>query len=300
MCDCICVGVCTFRRPSLFETLGSLAELDLPENTALKIIVADNDDTAALMGKVTDFAALHDLDIRYVHAPARNISIARNACLDAADGDFLAFLDDDEIADPGWLSQLLATAAGSHAGVVLGPAVAIYPADAPGWMRDNDFHSNRPVPRGDVVETGYSSNVLLDLRDPRVRQARFDHAFGRTGGEDVDFFFNLYRQGVTMVIDNAAIVREPVAPARMSFRWLVRRRRQTGAIYSHCAINGSVGTRLRLMAGSTVKIVYCAARALGAAANRSRCTFWIMRGSFHSGVLSGCFSRPQREVYGTP
>jgi hypothetical protein len=38
------------------------------------------------------------LDCLYVHAPARNISIARNACLDAADAPLIAFIDDDETA----------------------------------------------------------------------------------------------------------------------------------------------------------------------------------------------------------
>lgn len=294
----LCIGVCTFRRESLFRTLESLRHLDLPDNIRPRIIISDNDETSRLSALVADYAARTGLPIRYVHAPSRNISIARNACLDAAAGDFLAFLDDDEIAEPDWIARLLSTAARTGASVIFGPAVACYPETAPDWMRLNDFHSNRPAPRGDVVETGFSSNVLLDLRDPRVRHARFDLAFGRTGGEDVDFFFGLYRQGVRMVIDNEAIVREPVAPSRMSFRWLLLRKYQTGAIYSHCAVNGSFSMRAKLFAGSLAKSSYCGLCAVISLTDRTRSAFWVMRGSFHAGVMQGCLSRPRLEVYG--
>lgn len=298
MTKSVYIGVCTFRRRSLFQTLDSLQRLARPPETDLTVVVSDNDETPALADEVAAYAERSGLAITYVHAPARNISIARNACLTAAEGSLLACLDDDEVADPNWIVRLLETAEHTGAGVVLGPAVARYPDTAPHWMRENDFHSNRPSPRGDVVETGFSSNVLLDLRDPRIAEARFDPAFGRTGGEDVDFFFRLHRKGVLMVIDNEAIVHEPVAPSRMSFQWLLRRKRMTGAIYSHCAVNGDAWSRVKLLCGSVAKIGYCGLRALVAFADRTRCTFWLMRGSFHTGVFLGCLSPPRREVYG--
>ena len=43
-------------------------------------------------------AAELPFELLYVHCPAANISIARNACLDNSSGDFLAFIDDDETA----------------------------------------------------------------------------------------------------------------------------------------------------------------------------------------------------------
>ena len=149
-----------------------------------------------------------------------------------------------------------------------------------------------------MVETGFSSNVLLDRSDARVREARFDPAFGRTGGEDVDFFFRLHRAGVTMAIAEDAVVREPVTPARMNFRWVLRRRHMTGAIYGACVAPHDASRRMSVLLLSVAKAGYCGLRALAAAANRDRCSFWIMRGSFHAGVVSGCISPPRREVYG--
>ena len=128
------VGVCTFRRPAVAETLASLARQALPDGVRLRVIVADNDETPSAEALVRRTAAEHGLDLAYAHAPARNICIARNACLDAARADWFAFIDDDEIATPGWLAALLAEAERGGWDAVLGPVKAVYGAGAPDWI----------------------------------------------------------------------------------------------------------------------------------------------------------------------
>jgi succinoglycan biosynthesis protein ExoM len=64
---------------------------------------------------------------------ARNISVARNACLDAATAPLVAFIDDDEVASPEWLVALVGTWESSNADVVLGPVQALYGARLCGW-----------------------------------------------------------------------------------------------------------------------------------------------------------------------
>src|SRR5690606_3853758 len=127
-------------------------------------------------------------EITYVHCPQANISIARNACLNESDGDYLAFIDDDEMAPVNWLADLFATILMTGADAVLGPVQAGYRADAPKWMRLGDFHSTRPVWVAGRIRTGYTCNVLLDMRAPSVAGRRFDLALGQSGGEDTQFF----------------------------------------------------------------------------------------------------------------
>lgn len=294
----VTVGICTFRRRSLFTTLKSVAAQSLPPNVSLKIVVSDNDDQATLAESLSQFATDHGLALEYVHAPARNISIARNACLEAAGADLLLFIDDDEIAEPDWIAQHLTALHQTGAGVIFGPAHAIYPQNAPDWMRSNSFHSNIPTRNGDVVETGFSSNVLLDMRDDRVRQERFSPVFGRTGGEDVDFFFRLHRKGVLMEICQDAAVKEPVVERRMSFQWLLQRRHTTGKIYGHCLLAAPGTSRPLFMAKCIAKVGFCTARALTSVFNKQRLTFWIMRGGFHAGAFAGALSPPKTEFYG--
>ncbi|TIX15341.1 MAG: glycosyltransferase, partial [Mesorhizobium sp.] len=77
------ICVCTFRRPELADTLRSIAAMDRPAGFEIGVVVADNDDQPSAQALVKALAQELKLPIRYRHAPARNISIARNACLDA-------------------------------------------------------------------------------------------------------------------------------------------------------------------------------------------------------------------------
>ena len=89
------IGVCTFRRPELEQTLRSLAGLALPDGVSVRVIVADNDTSPSARPLVDGLRPSLPFDLLYVHCPVANISIARNACLQNSDGDFLAFIDDD-------------------------------------------------------------------------------------------------------------------------------------------------------------------------------------------------------------
>ena len=145
------ICVCTYRRPSIAETLRSLDRQALPEGVAAHVIVIDNDETPSARKYVEETAASLSVPVTYIHAPANNISIARNAGLDESTAEWIAFIDDDEVADPDWLASLLQMARLNDLDAVFGPAVAVYPENAPDWMRNVDYHSNHPVRRGGVV-----------------------------------------------------------------------------------------------------------------------------------------------------
>lgn len=104
------IAVCTYRRPQLADTLRSLGALVVPEGVTLRLIVADNDAQPSAEGIVRDMTGRLPFRVAYVHCPASNISLARNACLDHAEGDWLAFIDDDCSASPHWLAALVAKA----------------------------------------------------------------------------------------------------------------------------------------------------------------------------------------------
>ncbi|MEM9990002.1 MAG: glycosyltransferase, partial [Pseudomonadota bacterium] len=107
------VGICTFRRPSVIETIKSVdAQIG---RRADRIIVVDNDDMPTAQQSVEALSL--KTPITYIHASGRNISIARNACLDAAGPCHFAFLDDDETASPEWLTAMVDAMAQGHQAV---------------------------------------------------------------------------------------------------------------------------------------------------------------------------------------
>jgi succinoglycan biosynthesis protein ExoM len=288
------VAICTFRRPSVTGTLASVAAQALPTSMTLRVIVADNDDTPSAREGVEAAARALGLRLTYVHAPARNISIARNACLEAAQADWLAFLDDDEEAAPGWLQGLLDCAQSEGADAVFGPALAIYPEGAPRWMARGDFHSNLPVRRAGKVETGHSCNALI-RRAALPADLRFRPELGQSGGEDTDFFHRFGRSGARMAICDTALVTETVPPHRLRLGWLAERRFAEGRHYAGSAGRG----RAALALSGLAKSALCLTLALPMALRPPKAARWALRGLFHAGVAAGAIApNSRRRAYG--
>lgn len=293
MAETIDICVCTYRRPQVVDTIASIAAQRLPPGIALRLVVADNEAEPAARDAVSAAAAAAGLALTYVHAPAGNISLARNACLDAATNDWIAFIDDDESAASDWLARLLDRRGGVE--IVFGVSQAIYPSQAPAWIVSGDFHSNRLGPR-DGAHNGYTCNVLLDRRFFARNAIRFDPALGRTGGEDTAFFLQAKRAGARFAYAPDAVVSEPVPLRRATFKWLWQRRFRSG----------QTDFQLRRQAGERVarrgvlaipKIGYCMARAALAAPRPGRAAEHLLRGALHVGYLTSLFGRRTYEEY---
>jgi succinoglycan biosynthesis protein ExoM len=289
------ICVCTFRRPFLAETLRSIANLQV-RGLAVRVIVADNDAVPSAQPLVELMGRRMPFPLLYLHAPMSNISVARNACLDAAAADFVAFVDDDETVSENWLIELVRTAVTSEADVVLGPVQAEYDA-GPRWLADGDFHSAAPVRVGGDILTGYTCNVLIRRRGAIVAQ-RFDLGLGQSGGEDTDYFSRLHDDlGARIAEAPTAIVHEPVPPSRATLGWLLRRRFRSGQTH---------GARLRVAghpvvasaAAAMTKIAYCAIMTLATVLSPVGWRRNLLRGALHVGTLAGLAGTRQAALYG--
>jgi succinoglycan biosynthesis protein ExoM len=290
--------ICTFRRPALRIAIDSLARQVLPAEASLRILVVDNDFEPTARPVVDDMRSAANVPIAYRHAPAQNISIARNAGLDAVETPWLAFIDDDERAAPDWLAILLAERIGAQA--IFGPCEAVYPDGAPSWMRRGDFHSNRIDERRGPINTGYTSNVLIDMNFVRRRGLRFDLKLGRSGGEDSLFFHAMHRLGGVLKYAPRAIVYEDVAASRIGVGWIVKRRYRAGQTYALMLRRLSPSDYWRSASSSPVKIATCALMSALTAFDAGRAAWWIMRGAFHVGVLSSALGMRVHQEYRTP
>ncbi len=288
--------VCTFRRAALRTALDSLMAQKVSADVRLRVIVVDNDTVPSARKIAVAAAKAAPFRICYIHAPAGNISLARNAGLEAAVGDWIAFLDDDEVAPPDWVARLTEAAQAARADAVFGPAVAVYPEDAPGWIQAGDYHSNTPVAIDGAVKTGHTCNALLRWEGSEWQGCRFALSRGRSGGEDTAFFYEVAGLGACLAAAPDAPVFEPVAPQRLTLHWLLRRRFRMGQ--SH--VSGAVGpfARLELMLLALAKSGFCAAMMGAYAMDGPRWRFWLLRGALHCGVVAGCFGLPERAHYG--
>lgn len=284
------VGICTFRRASVADTIASLGRQTLTPDA---VIVADNDDAPTGRAVADAAAKAAGLPLTYVHAPARNIAVARNAVLDAharLGADRLAWIDDDETAPPDWLAAMNAALTDEPTGdlaAVFGPTRAVYPDDAPAWMRQVRPHDQVvPITRGQV-RCGHTGNALTRPGAKGLSGLRFDEALGRSGGEDTAYFLGGYAGGARYALVGSPVF-EPVPPARLTARWLRERKRRAGAVYLGALPDGTLRTGLL----AVPKAAYCRLHALIAGSEDARQAARL-RGAFHEGVVgAGLGVRP--------
>ena len=296
----VSVCVCTFRRPHVERTVRSVNAAIRHAGVPAEIVVVDNDERATGREAVRRAAARTDVPVRYHHSPGGNISVARNASLDAARGRLVAFVDDDERVDEIWLAALLARREETGADAVFGPVRALYGPGVPAWMRRLAPHGTAPVRVGGEIRTGYTCNVVLDRTAPAFRGRRFDPARGRTGGEDTAFFDAAWRAGATFAEAPDAWVEEDVPEMRAKLRWLLERRFRSGQTRAALLMEGAdrTGSRARFVGPALAKLAFCAANALLAAPVPTWRNGWLLRGALHAGVVAGLHGVRERELYG--
>ena len=72
--------------------------------TDFEFIIVDNGSTDQ-SGAIADQYAAKDKRIHVIHKECGNIGSGRNAGLDAADGEYIAFIDDDDWCEPDFLDR---------------------------------------------------------------------------------------------------------------------------------------------------------------------------------------------------
>ena len=223
----VSVCVCTYRRAHVAETIKSLLSQRLSAEDTFEIVVIDDDRARSAEAIVASFQDAPVL-VRYAHFGAGNVSLARNVALDAATGDWIAFIDDDELAAPDWLASLLRVQRESGADIVKGYVDGIYPPETPAWVRAGDPYTRDYGADGETPRLLASGNVLFRRALIESIKLRFDPAFGRTGGEDSDFFGRLREAGARAVASRSAVVQEIVPADRVTVAYLRRRSRRMG------------------------------------------------------------------------
>lgn len=295
----VCVVICTYKRPEISKTLESLARQNIPQNMEFDIVIADNDETSTAKQYIGSVADKLGLNVNYIHAPARNISIARNACLDNISADWVAYIDDDEVADENWLIELYNKAIETNADVVLGKVTAIYSDNTADWLKKGDFHSRKPVFVNGCIETGYTGNTLCKMLSPSIYGRRFDISLGRSGGEDTHYFSNAYKDGAVFQYADKAIVTEPVPEDRASLKWLIKRKIRIGQTFITTKVTptSSIFTRTLNIVKASSKLTFCLVMSLIFSWSQvARCR-WIVRGSLHFGVIIRLLGKSKLELY---
>jgi succinoglycan biosynthesis protein ExoM len=233
----ICIASC--RRPvGLGALLDSVGALVLPPDRmgAVFAIVVDNDHGGSARPVVEAFRERSAFPVTYLVEPDRNIALARNRGVAEAlrrNADFVAFIDDDEVADPLWLDRLVDGQRRFGADAVVGRVEPVFPPDTPAYIVRGEFFQQPRYPTGTPLKLAQTNNVLVAASLLRAQDGPFDPAFGVSGGSDSLFFSGRERAGARYVFVDDAIVRERIPLTRTRTGWVLRRSFRVGNVAVH-------------------------------------------------------------------
>jgi GT2 family glycosyltransferase len=193
----VSVVVCSYNGARIIaDCLHGLTKLQYPRYEVIVVDDGSTDSTASIASRY---------GFRLVAVHNGGLSKARNIGLDAAQGEIVAYIDDDAYPDPHWLNYLAATfIKTSHAGVG-GPNV---PPDGDGPIAE--CVANAPGgPIHVLVSDQEAEHIpgcnMAFRKDALKAIGGFDPEF-RIAGDDVDVCWRLQQRGWTLGFSPAAMV----------------------------------------------------------------------------------------------
>lgn len=235
----VSVLIPTFRRPmGLARAVASvLVQTRLPD----EIVIVDNDPVGSAGELAAELADGASIPVRYFHEPKAGVANARNAGFAAVRGRFLAQLDDDEAARPGWLEALLATRAALDCPVVFGPVTPLATGAGPTALAFLERLYARTGPAIDAARTRDwgCGNSLIDRQGVTLPDPPFDPRTNEVGGEDDLLFVGLQNAGVRFAWSADAEVIEYVEGQRARWPHMLARSFAYGQGASQNCVHGS-------------------------------------------------------------
>jgi glycosyltransferase involved in cell wall biosynthesis len=192
----VSVVVCTYNGArTLRDTLDALQRLDYPD---FEVIVVNDGSTDAAPAIAAEYR------VRLITTENRGLSSARNTGWQAADGEIVAYIDDDAYPDPHWLQYL------AHAFMTGGWAAVGGPNIAPaGDGSIADCVANAPGGPVQVLISDTEAEHIPGCNMAFRRQALaavggFDPIF-RAAGDDVDICWRVQADGGRIGFHPAAL-----------------------------------------------------------------------------------------------
>ena len=212
---------------SLIRTLNSVAKQDA-DKAIWECVVVNNNSTDNTAEMVAAFAKEHsDINIKLVDEAQQGLSYARNRGIAEAEGQFLAFIDDDETINEGFVSAYLDLFHNHGAFAGAGALKVRYDSARPKWM---SYYTEKmianPLNLGKEIITITSSvnptggNMAFNREIFRL-YGGFDTDLGRkgkelSGGEENDMFQRLRDLGERVFYTPHAIAYHHIADRKLT------------------------------------------------------------------------------------
>lgn len=231
----ITVVLCTFNRAQwLPGVIASLANQRTEGAFSYELLIVDNASIDSTPHVAQSEVANANLPMHYVCEDTPGVSAARNRGIQEARGEWVAFCDDDQLADPQWLAELFELARRKECRVV-GGAVHLVRTnqDTDGQSlgdsaneRLSSYLENLLAPGGRSQRVKrFSRRDALNSGNQMVHRTVFGQVgvyneSCREGGEDTDWFLRLIAAGIEAWFTPTAVMRHLVPDYRLSVEYL--------------------------------------------------------------------------------
>lgn len=222
--------ICTHNRDSyLGAAIDSLLAQDFAD---FEIVVVDNASSDRTR-EVTESRS----GVKYVYEPVTGLSVARNTGAGVATGEILAYLDDDAVASPRWLSVLYAAYKDDEKLAIAGGKVTlIWPEgySAPAWLSEGLAGNLGAYDLGDKVVYIHNPGLTPRGLNYSIRSAfleqigGFNVNLGRVGkkllsNEELLMTEQALKLGWQVAYLPDALVAHNVSPERLDQSWFLSR-----------------------------------------------------------------------------
>ncbi len=230
------------RHETIGITLESLARQSYPKER-YEVLVADNNSSDATRAAVAEWKHRFPVPLTYILEARAGAHNARNTAAKSARGEILYFTDDDMVADPELLTQIVQVFGQEKTvGTATGRVLPKWEAPPPEWVLHHCLN-------GYLSLNDQGEGIRFDTEDPGVwscHQAVRRNAFFEAGGYNPDIVngiaigdnetglnIKLKERGYSFAYNGKAVTYHLISKERMTQKYLNNRLEQQGRCDSY-------------------------------------------------------------------
>lgn len=245
------VVVSTYNRARLLKNcLQSL--IKQTANGNYEVFVVDNNSKDNSREVANDFVKRYK-NFRYFNEKRQGLSWAKNRGWKEAGGQYVAFIDDDAMAERDWVAQILKfTKRHPDVSVFGGPYYGYTEEKKPDWFPPEvgTFTLGNKERKINTPKESLSGSNTIFKRSVFAKQGGFNTSLGMKGnklsyGEESNLIFELAKEGCGIYYSPSIKVRHLIAKRKLSLRWLLRNKFIRGKLWS--SIHGRYFTFYQLL-----------------------------------------------------
>jgi glycosyltransferase involved in cell wall biosynthesis len=231
----VSIIIATYNRIKLLlKALDSILTQEA-SGISFEVLVIDNNSTDSTRIMVESIANISEIPVKYFFEGSRGKGFALNKGIKEAQGEILVFTDDDVIAHPYWLKNIVECFDQYGCDSVGGRVLPDYPSQTPSWVIDNAKKLVGPIVCYDYGEEvkPYRKKLMYEFlgANMAIKKAVFDELGlfltdigpGKTlMGEDTQMLYRLSRAQKNLYYCGSALVWHPVDPKRMTLGYIAK------------------------------------------------------------------------------